>query len=189
MQEFLLFADQPAGAVIAVAVEFFEARALTIIHRTPYSASFAAGGAGVAGPAVGHAGTAGTEVGRHSAGNEFLPAGTSQVAAVPIQRRPEWCRVWVHVNDVGAVAAAVAAYVECGRERSRRVGLAVQELERAIYSDAQWPAHEATLRASLLRGGAASEDIDARIAAFKRRWDALGRKAAAAPPEQRPTGI
>jgi hypothetical protein len=203
MRETLFFVDEPAPAVIAAAVTYLQARGLAILHRAAYSVSFAAGawgptpaaGAGRTSDAAAAAAPGPTGAGqlsgaaggrRRPGGERSLQPGTGQIAAVPIQRRPEWSRVWVTVNDTGAAATAAAAYVEVHRERSRRVERAVQQLERDIYDEAQWPAYEATLRASLQQHGVGADAIEARIAAFKRRWSALGRKAASAPPEERP---
>ena len=105
-----------------------------------------------------------------------------QVAAVPVQLRPEWCRVWVTTTPGSPGHAAASAFVEAHRLSSRRTAAAVSELERDIYAESHWPVLEAQLRASLSRQGVA--DVDARIAAFKQRWEAVGRKAAATPPEE-----
>jgi hypothetical protein len=206
MREFLVFLDEPAAAAVGAVAAFLSAHGLTITHRSRLSASFAgpeppspgsalraAAADERACPAPSGAGTLDaaatdtrTPVGRHSAGAGTLPDNAGQVAAVPVQRRAEWCRLWVTVTGDGAAAAAVEAYVAAERDRSRRVEAAVQQLERDIYAEAQWPAYEATLRASLRRQGIAAAAVDAKIAAFKRRWLALGRKAAAAAPEEAP---
>lgn len=111
-------------------------------------------------------------------------AAAGQVAAVPVQLRPAWCRVWVSVDERGSAAPAAEAFIDLYREVSRRVQQAVQELERGVYDETAWPAYEAQLRASLARQGADPAAVDAKVAAFKQRWLALGRKAAAAPPEE-----
>jgi hypothetical protein len=109
--------------------------------------------------------------------------GAGQFAAVPVQLKPEWCRLWVTVT--GGDAAAVAdAFVALHRTASRRVQQAVQQLESSVYDEARWPAYEAQLRASLASQGTDQATTDAKVAAFKQRWLALGRKAAAAPPEE-----
>jgi hypothetical protein len=204
MREFLVFLDEPAAAAIEAVAAFLSANGLAILHRSPLSVSFSGAPGDHAGnappvsdqpqdvtradPETARLARPGGEllVGHHSAGTGTLPLGAGQVAAVPVQRRPEWCRVWLTVNDAAAVAQVVDAYITLQRERSRRVETAVQELERDIYGEAQWPAYEATLRASLQKQGAPGAAIEAKIAAFKRRWLALGRKAAAAAPEDLP---
>jgi hypothetical protein len=168
MPELVLFLDEPAVAAIEGAAAFLAEHHLTITHRTAYSVAFAeTAAAGGAAPA----------------GATPLPAGSGQLAAVPVQLRPEWCRLWVTVHDTGRAAAVAAAYVEAQRERSRRVEAAVQALEAAVYAESSWPAYEANLRAALQRQGEAPDAVAARIAAFKRRWQALGRRAAQSPPE------
>lgn len=109
---------------------------------------------------------------------------SGQVAAVPVQLRPEWCRVWVSTGGQGTATAAAEAFVAAHRDRSLRVAAAVQELEAGIYSEARWPAYEQTLRASLVKQGLPDQAVQEKVAAFKRRWLALGRKAAKAPPEE-----
>jgi hypothetical protein len=109
--------------------------------------------------------------------------GAGQVAAVPVQLKPEWCRVWVTVKGAGPAGEAADAYVAEHRERAARAGAAVRELERAIFNDSQWPAYAETLRASLSRQGLEAGAIEERVARFKQRWEALGRKAARGPEE------
>ena len=110
-------------------------------------------------------------------------AGAGQLAAVPVQLRPAWCRVWATAWDSDAAVAHVDAYVEAQRERSRRVEAEVKALEAEVYSEASWPAYAARLRASLSSAGTTEEAIERKLAALKERWMALGRRAAAAPEE------
>ena len=185
MREIVVFFDQPAEPVIAGAAAFVEARGLRVTNRTPYSVSFA-GDAPSAGdtPSNGGVEIDPTLQERRRDDPGELPVGTGQCSAVPVQLRPEWCRVWVTVNDTGAVSAAAEAYIETHREHSRVVEAAVRALEADIYSEARWPAYEMTLRASLGRAGTDPVMIDEKVAAFKQRWLGLGRRAAKAPPEE-----
>jgi hypothetical protein len=153
MRETVLLLDETAEAAIAGAATYLQGQGLRLTVRTPYSVAFAA--------------------------PEGATPGVGQLAAVPVQRRPAWCRVWVTVEGEGPAGAAADAYVAGQQARSARVGAIVQALEREIYDEAQWPAHEATLRATLGRQGMATATIEARVAAFKKRWQALGRKARA----------
>ena len=174
MPEALLYFDQPAEAVIDAAARFLAQRGVTITHRSPYSVAFA-----------GPPGTAGTEAGEPAeTGAALLPPNSGQMAAVPVQLKPTWCRVWVTVHGQGEAVAAAAAFVAEHQAGSRRVAAAVQELERGVYDEARWPGVEAQLRASLAKQGADQAAVEARVAAVKRRWLALARKAAAAPPEE-----
>ena len=183
MSEVVVFFEESAGAAIERAVTFFEKRGLLVTHRTQYSVA-------VADPALAADGVQGAGqvtdlvVGGATPGEGHLPPGAAQVAAVPIQLKPEWCRAWVTAHDEGRIAAAAAAFVDSQRERSRRVEAEVRALETDVYSEASWPAYEATLRASLQRNGTDEAALETKIAAFKQRWLALGRRAAKAPPEE-----
>lgn len=110
-------------------------------------------------------------------------AGSGQLAAVPVQLRPDWCRVWVTAWDSEAAFAHVEAYVAAHRERSRRVEAEVKALEAGVYSEASWPTYAEKLRASLRHAGSGDEVVEQKVAAFKQRWLALGRRAAASPEE------
>ena len=110
-------------------------------------------------------------------------AGAGQLAAVPVQLRPAWCRVWATAWESEAALAHVDAYVAAQRERSRRIEGEVKALEAGVYSEASWPAYAERLRASLRHSGTAENDVESEVAAFKERWLALGRRAAAAPEE------
>ena len=110
-------------------------------------------------------------------------AGAGQIAAVPVQLKPEWCRVWATAWDSDTAIAHVEAYAAAQRERSRRVEAQVKALEAGVYSEASWPAYAEKLRASLRTAGASEQDVEQKVAAFKQRWMALGRRAAAAPEE------
>lgn len=110
----------------------------------------------------------------------WLTAG-AQYAAVPVQLRPQWCRVWVTVHD-GAPAPLVDAagvYIDANRARSRQIEAEVKALESEVYSESSWHEREQALRASLVSAGTSREAIDAKIALLKQRWLALGRKATA----------
>jgi hypothetical protein len=107
-----------------------------------------------------------------------------QVAAVPIQLRPAWCRVWVTVEEGSEADLVLADFVALHRGHSRDVEAQVRALEADVYSEVSWPAYEAKLRTSLERAGTDPKLMAAKIAAFKQRWQALGRKAASAPPEE-----
>ncbi len=181
MREIVVFIDQPADTAVAEAVAYLEERGLRTTHRTPYSVSFAAFAGAVPSARGAEEGIGDEQYERDDAGE--LPAGTGQCAAVPIQLKPEWCRMWVTVNDTNDVSEAAEAYVERHREKSREIEAAVRTLEADIYSEARWPAYELTLRASLKRAGSDPTLIDGKVAAFKQRWLGLGRKAAKAPPE------
>lgn len=182
MQETLLFFDSPAEEVIESAAAFFAARGLATTQRTPFSVSFA-------GPAPDH------EADRDSCGKRLtgqppasvvgdvegmLRPNSGQVAAVPIQLRPGWCRVWVSVTGHGTAAHAAEAFVAQHGARSRALAVEVAALERQIYAPSRWPAYEAQLRANLLRHDDPAS-VEAKVAAFKKRWQALGRKAATDP--------
>jgi hypothetical protein len=108
-------------------------------------------------------------------------AGAGQLAAVPVQLRPEWCRVWATAWGSEAALALVDEYAALHRERSGRVEAQVKAQEASVYSEASWPEYEARLRKSL--SGTDEVAVEAKIAAFKQRWLALGRKASAAPEE------
>lgn len=110
-------------------------------------------------------------------------AGSGQLAAVPVQLRPEWCRVWATAWDSETAVAHVEAYAAAQRARSRRVEAEVKSLEAGVYSEANWPVYAERLRRSLRGAGTSDEEIERRLAAFKERWTALGRRAAAAPEE------
>ncbi len=155
MREVTLFFDRPAEQVIGEAAAWLEQRHLSISHRTPFSVAF-----------TDHGGTGG------------------QLAAVPVQLRPEWCRVWLTVEGDGPASTDADAYVSEHRNDSRRVATDVQRLEASVYAEDRWPAYEAQLRASLSGSGGEAAAIDAKVAAFRQRWLALGRKAAASPPEE-----
>lgn len=163
MRETVLLLDQPAAGAIADAAEFLSRQGLQITHQTAYSVAFA------------------TPSGGGPARQETPELGAGQIAAVPVQIRPKWCRVWVTVNGSGAVARAAEAYVAAHQERSAAVTTAVRDLERGIYDEARWPAYEATLRATLQGQGLDPAALEARLVAFKKRWLALGRKAAGSP--------
>lgn len=183
MQESVLLLDEPAGTAIIAAGDFLRQQGLWVTHQTEYSVAFAVADRRSRTRDEGQDPT--QDGGRSPIAGGALPGstdgGAGQVAAVPVQVRPEWCRVWVTVNGHGAVAAAADAYVATQRERSARVGAAVQELERDIYDEARWPAYEATLRATLQRQGLTGTVLQAKLAAWKKRWLALGQKAATSP--------
>ena len=164
-----LVLDVPAEEAIATAAGVLRRQGLRLTLQTAYSVAFTADAAAAAAAAA-------------AAGSPAGPgAGGGQVAAVPVQLKPEWCRVWVTVSGSGPAATAAAAYVATVRERDARARPVVRELEAAIYAPARWPEYAAALAVSLQRQGLTAEAIEARLARFKLRWDALGKKAAAAP--------
>lgn len=175
MRETILFLDQPAVDAIAAAARFLAAQPVTIMHQTPLSVAFAA-------PVESAPAVPRTRGAADSA--DYLQPGSAQLAAVPIQVQPGWCRLWLTVNGEGAAARAADAYIASQRERSRRVAAAVRDLERDIYDDSRWPAHESTLRATLARQGVHGAAADAKVAAFKQRWQTVARKARQAGPEE-----
>lgn len=104
-----------------------------------------------------------------------------QFAAVPVQLKPEWCRVWATAwGDAGALGL-VDEFAALHRDRSRQVEQAVKALEAGVYSEESWPVYEARLRDSL--SGAGADDVETKIAAFKKRWLALGKRVKSAPEE------
>ncbi|HEU5316599.1 MAG TPA: hypothetical protein VFX49_10850 [Chloroflexota bacterium] len=105
-----------------------------------------------------------------------------QFAAVPVQLKPEWCRVWATAWGDGEAEHLVDEFAARHRERSRVAEAQVKAIEADVYSEASWPAYEQRLRASL-SGGAGVEEVEAKIAAVKKRWLALGKRAGAAPEE------
>jgi hypothetical protein len=189
MREVVVFQDEPAEQVIERAAAFFAARGLVITHRTPLSVSF---GSRVVDRAVcADMSEPALRIGGGTPGAGELPPGTGQLAAVPVQLKPEWCRVWVTTHDAhqgGAGADTVGdtagEFVERERERSRRVEAQVRALEADVYGEAAWPAREAQLRAALGGSGTSAAEVDAKVEAFKQRWLALGRKAAKSGPEE-----
>ena len=195
MSEVVVFFDESAAAAVGRAAAFFEANGLRVTHRTQFSVAVSesvsnSGGGGevwhAASEMPGASGgqSAALRIGGSTPGEGHLPPGAAQVAAVPVQLRPEWCRAWVTAHDSGRIAEVASAFVDAHRERSRRVEAEVRALETDVYSEASWPAYEATLRASLQRNGTSGADLEAKITAFKQRWLALGRRAAKAPPEE-----
>ena len=175
MREVIVFQDEAAERVVDRVSAFLVERGLVITNRTPLSVSFIGSSAGLADGST--IDSAALPIGRGTPGAGELPPGTGQIAAVPVQLRPEWCRVWVTAHEGGDAAAAAAELVERERERSRRVEAQVRALETDVYDEAAWPAREVQLRAALSGTGAAAADVDSKIAAFKVRWLALGRKA------------
>lgn len=204
MNDIIVFLDEPAEIAIEQAALFLGERGFEFTHRTRYSIAFArpthlaTAGEGrhtaarhtaarhtaAADPVSDVASSSQSGAGGPpSATNQGAPPAAGQIAAVPVQLKPEWCRLWFTVSGPGPAADAVGAYVERQQERSRRVESSVRSLERGIYDEAQWPAQEAMLRGSLQKHGVDTTLIDAKIAAFQQRWRTLGRKAAQAPPE------
>lgn len=180
MREVVVFLDEPAPRAIARAAAFLRQHGVSLLHQSSHSLSFTGAGAASECPA---SPARAQDSGTRAASPGTLAADTGQIAAVPVQLRPEWCRVWVTVAGEGAAARAAGAYVDMQQERSRRVEAEVKALERDVYSEARWPDYEASLRASLQQHGADAGAIDAKIATFKQRWLALGRRARAAGPE------
>jgi len=179
MYEAVLFLDESAGEAIAAAAAFVVAHGLQVTHRAPFSVAFVE--AGLAGP-TGGAGEPPARADR--AGRDVLPAGAGQIAAVPVQVRPEWSRVWVMAAGEGEAVRVAAAYVARERARSERIAAAVHALEASALSPARWPEVEAGLRANLRRQGLDEATIETRVTAFRQRWLALSRAAAKAPPEE-----
>src|SRR5581483_3674223 len=179
MYEAVLFLDESAGEAIAAAAAFVVAHGLQVTHRAPFSVAFVEAGHG--GP-TGGAGEPPARADR--AGRDVLPAGAGQIAAVPIQVRPEWSRVWVMAAGEGEAARVAAAYVARERPRSERLAGEVRALEAGALSPARWPEIEAGLRANLRRQGLDEAAIEARVATFRQRWLALGRAAGKTPPEE-----
>jgi hypothetical protein len=155
MREVLLFFDRPAEHVIEEAASCLEQRQLSITHRTPFSVAFA---------------------------DQERTVG--QFAAVPVQLRPEWCRVWLTIEGSGATSSAADAYVAEHRDASQRTEAEVKQLETSVYAEDRWPAYEARLRTSLVSQGNDDAAVDAKVAAFKQRWLALARKTALTPPQE-----
>src|SRR3712207_5425780 len=79
VREVLIFFDRPAEQVVAAAAEFLARPGVRISHLSAYSVAFVA--------ADGQADDGG------------------QVAAVPVQLKPDWCRVWVSIGGAGVAAA------------------------------------------------------------------------------------
>ncbi|MGH2369104.1 MAG: hypothetical protein ACRDI2_12980 [Chloroflexota bacterium] len=178
--------DEPAESAIAAAADFLAQRGVSLTHQTPYSVAFAASDRAGGGSEAGVSGrwpAAPTQASGNAPGDGVLQPGTGQVAAVPVQLKPEWCRIWVTVQGEGSAITAADAYVAQQRERSQCIAAAVRQLEKGIYDESRWPAYESTLRASLQRQHHDPAVIDEKVAAFKKRWLALGRKAAKARPE------
>jgi hypothetical protein len=176
MQETVVFLDEGASEAVCRAAEFLQRHGMVLSHQTPYSVAFLDPDAS---PAVG--GQPATVRPLVPVSEGELPPGTGQIAAVPVQLRPEWTRVWVTVNDDGHVAEVAEAYVAQHRSRSRQIETAVRDLEQDIYDEANWPVYEARLRGSLQKQGTDETEIEAKIATFKQRWLALGRKASKSP--------
>lgn len=155
MRETLIFVDHPAADVVRDAGAFFRGRGLTITQESTLSLAITGSG---------------------SVGGDEPDA--VAIAAVPVQLRPEWTRLWITDRGEGRAQAAARAYATGLQARSAELQRAVQALEVEIYSEQRWPAHEAQLRANLARQQLDPAAVEVRIAAFKRRWRALGRKAA-----------
>jgi hypothetical protein len=187
-RETILYLDQPAAAAVTAAAGFFAARPepVTIVHRARYSVSLVGPLDPLPAEAPPAGGTVRPEATRHfhSGDDRLLEPGAAQLAAVPVQVRPEWCRVWITTNGTGAASRAVEAYVSRERERSRGTQAAVRDLERAAYGEARWAQTESTLRATLQRQGLDADAIDAKVATLRQRWTAVARKAQAAGPEE-----
>jgi hypothetical protein len=169
VRETALVLDEPAVGAIAEAADFLRRGGVRLTLQTPYSVAFAGEGGGPGAPADG--------------GTDSTATGAGQMAAVPVQLKPEWCRVWVTVSGGGPAAEAADAYVAEQRGRAARVGAVVREMERAIFDESQWADYAETLRASLRRQGLEAGAIEERVARFKQRWEALARKAARAAEE------
>jgi hypothetical protein len=176
LRETVLVLDEPAQAVIAGAAGFLRQRGLRLTLRTDFSVAFAEPGREL-GRAPGRGEGAGPAPRLGSAAGT-LPPGTGQVAAVPVQVKPEWCRVWVTVNGEGPAAAAAGAYVAAHQDRAAQAERAVREIERGAYDQSRWPQHAQALRATLERQGLDGAAIEERVARYKVRWEALGRKIA-----------
>ncbi len=203
MYEALLFLDERARAVIEAAAVFVVEHGLQVTHRAPFSVAFVEPGH-VGDPTLGShelsarpqstdrrrtsltrtSGQGGPPAGAGVPGREVLPAGAGQIAAVPIQVRPEWSRVWVMAAGEGEAARVAAAYVARERSRSERIAAEVRALEAGALSPARWPEIEAGLRANLRRQGLDEVAIESRVATFRQRWLALGRAAGKTPPEE-----
>jgi hypothetical protein len=191
LRETVLVLAEPAPVVIAAAAGFLRQRGLRLTLQTPFSVAFAEAArdaAPEAGREAGHpggpapdgaeaAGAAG-QAPRPGSAAGTLPPGTGQVAAVPVQVKPEWCRVWVTVNGEGPAGAAARAYVAAHQERAAQAEREVQEIERGAYDQSRWPQHARVLRATLERQGLDEATIEERVARYKVRWEALGRKIA-----------
>ncbi len=54
----------------------------------------------------------------------------------------------------------------------------MREIERGAYDQSRWPQHAQALRATLERQGLDEAAIEERVARYKVRWEALGRKIA-----------
>ncbi len=204
MYEALLFLDEHARAVIEAAAAFVAEHGLQVTHRAPFSVAFVEPEhvgdlrLGSHGPAAmpqniterrrisltETSGQSGSPASAGGPGREVLPAGAGQIAAVPIQVRPEWSRVWVMAAGEGKAARVAAAYVARERPRSERLAGEVRALEAGALSPARWPEIEAGLRANLRRQGLDEVAIESRVATFRQRWLALGRAAGKTPPEE-----
>ena len=151
-----LVLDVPAAAAIAAAAGALRRQGLRLTLQTAYSVAFTADPGVPGGPG----------------------AGGGQVAVVPVQLKPEWCRVWVTVRGSGpAVAAAAATWPPCGSGTPAPSGGA-----RARGPSTPRPLAGVRGLADRLAAagqGSTADAIEARLARFKLRWDALGKKAAA----------
>ncbi len=105
----------------------------------------------------------------------------AQIAAVPVQLSPAWCRVWVTTWGSSETVRLADEYVSRHRQRSRRIEQEIKKLEAGVYSESAWPEYEARLRRSL--PGLEPAELEEKIATLKRRWMALGKKASASPEE------
>jgi hypothetical protein len=179
LRETVLVLDEPAPAAIAGAAGFLQQRGLLLTLQTAYSVAFAEPSR-AAGAEAGHPGDASQAPRLGSAAGTLAP-GTGQIAAVPVQVKPEWCRVGVTVNGEGPAVAAAGAYVAAHQERAAQAERAVREIELGAYDQSRWPQHAQALRATLERQGLDAATIEERVARYKVRWEALGRKIARSP--------
>ena len=179
LRETVLVLDEPAQAVIAGAAGFLRQRGLRSTLQTDFSVAFAEPGrepgrsrAG-AGPRRGC--RTGTAIGQRGGD---APAGDGAGGGRPGAGQ---AGVVPGVGDGqrgGAGRRGAGAYVAAHQDRAAQAERAVREIERGAYDQSRWPQHAQALRATLERQGLDEAAIEERVARYKVRWEALGRKIA-----------
>lgn len=120
--------------------------------------------------------------GARSPGPGTIPAGGAQLALVPVQADPGRLRAWLTWvpgpdPTYDPVQVAVDAFALGERDGSRANQMEIERRERAPDTDSAWVTQASNIRHALRSTGLPDDEVDARLALLRARWNRTRRAA------------
>ena len=175
----MLFLAGPAPDTLDQFEAILRGAGLLVTHRSEWSVAFAC-----ADRSLDMADPSSPVAGSHSPGPGTLPAGTGQIALVPVQVAPGILRGWLTysppvpsdpdgngVPDQGLDAPDIFdAIVNPVRAVSRHLQSIVATAEKASAAEAEWQSRASNVRKALVMTGLPTDVIEARLQQLEKRW-------------------